>query len=667
MIDLDWNKHVYVIDIETDGLLPNSTPDPKDWLTEIYVVSVLKVNKKGNPKVISLTDYDEMRSFFDMEDAIYVGHNLSLYDIPAIKYILEITPKGKVIDTLSLSWYLECRRVKHSLETYAIEQGNNKVIVENWKQGEEGADLYRMRCERDVQINHLLWEKQKDQLLEIYETQENAWNLINYLQDKLRIIEQQLRVGIPFDIHLCNKALEELNAELGGKIEALTSAMPKCDIVKKKNKPKNMFLKDGVTFSKPWTEWLKFKEEYGVTEEYDDLDSIEYISGDKPGNPGSVSQIKDWLFSLGWEPSTFAFNRDKETNEVKQVPQVQDKETGEVCKCVKLLFDKEPALKYLNSVGVIRHRIGLLKGFLKEAVLQPDGTYRLYAGVNKWTNTLRLSHKTIVNLPGVKKAYAKNIRACLMAGEGHTWVSADISGLEDATKLSEIYNFDPDYVNEILNNPDWDPHLNIGMLSGKISKEDVDWYIEINKRIEKDKYIPTPEEKERVGKIKDTRSKSKVVNFSAVYSVGAKTLARNSGMPVSEAQKLLDVYWKRNWSVKELANSYKIKQTSDGQIWLYGTRSKIWYSLRNDKDRFSTGNQSLGDYVFSRWLLNVEKLKHYPVLQMHDEWNGVVPDDQVEEVVAALQTAMDMTNKEIGLNVTIKISIQTGGRYSNCH
>ena len=524
MTNLDWNKHAYVIDIETDGLLPNSTPAPKDWLTEIYVVSILKVNKKGKPKVISLTDYDDMRSFFEMEDAIYVGHNLSLYDIPAIRHILKIEPKGKVIDTLSLSWYLECRRLKHSLETYAIEQGNNKVIVENWKQGEEGAELYRQRCERDTQINHLLWEKQKAQLLEIYGTQENAWNLINYLQDKLRIIEQQLRVGIPFDIHLCNKALEEMNAELGGKIEALTAAMPKCDIVKKKNKPKNMFLKDGVTFSKPWTEWLKFKEEYGVTEEYDDLDAIEYVSGDKPGNPGSVSQIKDWLYGLGWQPSTFSFVRDKETNETKQIPQVQDKETGEVCKCVKLLFDKEPALKYLNSVGVIRHRIGLLKGFLKEAVLQTDGTYRLYAGVNKWTNTLRLSHKTIVNLPGVKKAYAKNIRACLMAGEGHTWVSADISGLEDATKLSEMKVYSPEYIDMIISNPDWDPHIFIAQKAGYISEEDANWYLSITKKIEKEKYTPTPEEKSKIGKIKDIRGKSKVVNFSATYKVKKKTL-----------------------------------------------------------------------------------------------------------------------------------------------
>jgi len=666
-MNLDWDKHAYVIDIEADGLLPNSTPNPEDWLTEIYVLSILKVNSKGKVKVISITDYDQMRNFFSIEEAIYIGHNISLYDLPAIKYILGIEPKGKAIDTISLSWYLQCRRLKHSLETYAIEQGGNKVIVENWKLGKEGIETYKMRCEKDTRINHILWEEQKQALLEIYGTQDNAWNLINYLQDKLRIIEHQLQVGIPLDVDLCTKALASLTEELNVKLEALTIAMPKAEVVKKKNRPKQVFLKDGVTHTKSWKDWLQFKEEYGVTGEYEYMDTIEYVADYKPGNPGSVSQIKDWLYSLGWQPSKWSFVRDKETNETKQIPQVQDKETGEVAPCVKLLFAKEPALKFLNSVGIIRHRIGLLKGFIKDSVLQPDGSYRIYAGVNKWTNTLRLSHKTVVNLPGVKKLYAKDIRACLFAPEGYTWVSADISGLEDATKLSEIYNFDPDYVNEILTNPDWDPHLNIGMLSGKISESDVTWYIEINKKIEKEKYVPTPEEKSKLSSLKEVRSKSKIVNFSAVYSVSAKTLARNSGMSIGEAQKLLDVYWKRNWSVKELAASYQVKQTKDGQMWLYGSRSKIFYSLRNDKDRFSTGNQSLGDYVFSNFCFNIEKLGYYPILQMHDEWNSIVPNDKVDKVVKVLQQAMDITNEQIGLNVTIKISIQTGDRYSNCH
>ena len=62
-----------------------------------------------------------------------------------------------------------------------------------------------------------------------------------------------------------------------------------------------------------------------------------------------------------------------------------------------------------------------------------------------------------------------------------------------------------------------------------------------------------------------------------------------------------DVYWQRNWSVKRVAEELTVK-TVDGEMWLFNPVSELWYSLRYEKDRFSTLNQGTGVYCFDRWI-----------------------------------------------------------------
>jgi len=73
-----------------------------------------------------------------------------------------------VIDTLWLSWYTDPNRIKHSLEDYGEEFGYPKVKVdqEEWSQG--NVDLMIERCERDVKINWLVYEKHMKVLEGLY-------------------------------------------------------------------------------------------------------------------------------------------------------------------------------------------------------------------------------------------------------------------------------------------------------------------------------------------------------------------------------------------------------------------------------------------------------------------------------------------------------------------
>ena len=56
-----------------------------------------------------------------------------------------------------------------------------------------------------------------------------------------------------------------------------------------------------------------------------------------------------------------------------------------------------------------------------------------------------------------------------------------------------------------------------------------------------------------------------------------------------------------------------------GKKWIFNPVSQFWYSLRAEKDRFSTLNQSTGVYCFDQWIKRVRKKGIIINLQMHDE------------------------------------------------
>src|SRR5690606_17126302 len=145
-----------------------------------------------------------------------------------------------------------------------------------------------------------------------------------------------------------------------------------------------------------------------------------------------------------------------------------------------------------------------------------------------------------------------DIRACLMSGEGMSLCGADLSGIEDATKQHYIYPFDPEYVDS-MRTDDWDAHIDMAVRAGLITEDDERFF----KTYKED--TASDEDKVRYKNIKKIRQEAKVVNFSATYSVGAKTLARNMKVDVKKAQKVLDAYWERNKAIKQFCATVERK------------------------------------------------------------------------------------------------------------
>jgi hypothetical protein len=585
----------------------------------------------------SFTRYEDILNFLK-EEMIIIGHNFPRYDMPVIRKILGFKGEIPLIDTLALSWYLYHDRDRHGLEGWGEDFGVPKPKVEDWQNA--SSEVYVHRCEEDVKINTRLAKQQFDYLIEIYGTMELVLRFCRYITFKMDCVREQEEIGLRLDVPHVEVTLEHLETEKEEKVELLESVMPKIAI-KKENIYKNAVEDDnGNTFTKGDLFFSALKDQ---GKEVIKEKTLEKVLGWEDPNSNSHSQIKAWLYSLGWIPENIKHVRNKVDGTTKQIPQIASKEGGgEVCPSVKKLFVQEPKLEVLEGLSIISHRISIFKAFLKDQVLG-----RLYASCAGLTNTLRLQHAVVVNLPGFTKKYGKEVRSSIVADEECVLFGCDLSGIEDNTKRHYIFKFDPDYVRE-MDVPGFDPHLDIAVKAGLLTEEQV---------------LAHKEGKENH---KEARQKAKVVNFSATYKVGAKTLARNGGFKESFAKKLLEVFWKRNKAILQVEASLNVK-TVNRQQWQQNPVNGYWYSLRNEKDKFSTLNQGTAVYVFDIWVTYLRKLGIKIALQYHDEVLFNVPLDKIEETKLLVQEAMRLTNERLKLNVVIGCSADVGNNYYECH
>ena len=634
--------NIYVIDLESDGLL--------ETVSKIHCLSLCT---PGNREIISLTTYEGMREFLVTEDMTIVGHNIIRYDIPVVEKILGIKVKCNIIDTLSLSWILDGSRKSHGLESYGDEFGIQKPKIADWSS--LSIAEYIVRCEEDVKINTTLWNRQFGYLREIYRNDnKNLIRYLKYLKFKMECVRDQEEIGIRLDVEKAKIHFEELSILKKDKKKELEEAMPRVAIKKTKiyqeaveDENGNIFQKGDLFFNALNAKPIEKSK----------------ITGWKEPNANSHVQIKNWLYSLGWVPEHIQHKRNKKTGEVKQIPQIKSQfEDGEICESIKKLFEKEPKLEVLNGLSVLTHRISIFEGFVNS---EKDG--RLYPSMSGLTNTLRLQHRVIVNLPRFDRKYGEEVRGCIIADEGGILCGSDLSGIEDSTKRHFIYQYDPEYV-ERMNIKGYDPHLELAILAKFMTKGNVEWYKWYDEQRLIESWKPSKEEKKRYDDLKAIRYKSKTTNFAATYKVGAPALSRYPGinLGLSEARRVLRAYWTLNKAILEVENSLEIKEIR-GQKWLFNPISKFWYSLRADKDKFSTLNQGTAVYIFDKWITNIRKGGIKIPFQYHDEIMFNTTENKKLEVEGIIKKAIDDLNNSLKLNITIGCSVDFGQKYSEIH
>jgi len=611
-----------VFDIETDGLL--------DELTKIHVLSWS--NDMGEVK--HTHDYDEMR-YVLLNSETLVGHNIIRFDLPAVERVLDIKVTARLIDTLALSWYLHHDRMKHGLEGYGVDYGVPKPVIKDWNT--LTPEEYAHRCDEDVKINNRLWRDLDLKLNKLYQDPTDKLKLIDYLSFKLDCAREQEGLQWKLDVDKAQEAYDEILSLKAEKVEQLAEAMPRKILTRVANQPKVMHKKDG-DLSANGEKWVTLCLENKMPTS---AKSFVVKVGEERGNPNSNDQVKDWLYSLGWKPRTFKFLRDKKTGEERQLEQVR--KNGELCQSVRELSSNDASVDLLDGLTVLTHRAGILRSFLE---CHKNGW--LQAGVAGLTNTFRFKHfRPLVNLPSVDKPYGDVIRGCLTCPDGYVLSGADMTSLEDTTKRHYMKPLDPEYVEE-MSREGFDPHLDLALHAGVITQDDID--------------------KHNSGErsLKSLRKNYKVVNYSATYGVGAPKLARETGMTPKEAKTLLDAFWSRNWAIEKVASRLQTRELF-GSMWLKNPVSGFWHSLRSEKDRFSTLNQSTGVFCFDKWVKECRGMGLETIGQFHDEIIVLTKEGDEDKAENIMQMSINNVNHEVDLNVPLGTDVQFGNTYADIH
>lgn len=611
----------------------------------------------SNPKdgkVFVTSDYEKMRSFLESAKVL-IGHNIIRWDIPVLERLLGIKIKAKLVDTLALSWYLYPQEHRHGLEEWGEKFGIPKPYIADWDS--QTQEEYEHRCSEDVKINVKLWNKMYQYLFSLYGSDEKLWKFLKYLSFKMHCAHLQEKSKWKLDVKNVEESLSELQRIQAEKKEALIGVMPQVPKIAVKSKPKR-FLNNKGEYTKMGMDWVALLTERGLPINYEG--DVEIVKDLEPGNPSSPDQLKSWLEGLGWKPRTFKYVKNKTTGELRAVPQINLENGKGICESIKDLYEKEPNLELLDGLSVLSHRIGILKGFLRD---HEDGWIK--AQIKGLTNTLRFQHTTIVNLPKVGKLFADSIRASLVAPQGYILCGSDMASLEDRIKQHFIFPYDPEYVKS-MNQKDFDPHLIIAVIAGMCSQADADNYKWYNSLADEEKKVADAVKIDWAKRTKPVRDIAKNGNYACQYGAGPPRLVLTCGISLDAARTLHAAYWQLNWAIKKVA-SVQVTKIIDDQMWLLNPVSGFWYSLRYEKDIFSTLVQGTASYCFDLWVEYVLAEREQLTGQFHDEFIICIKEGSQKQCEELLTRALDKTNKQLGLNRELGISIQFGHKYSEIH
>ena len=385
-------------DIETDGLKP----------TVIWCLCAIKNDKMYTLEMPTKEMVEEL--FSDVTE--HVGHNLINYDIPAVERILNVSIKGKVIDTLVMSrLYNPNLEGGHSLDAWGQRLNFPKGDYHDWTALTPEMVEY---CKQDVSVTQRLHAKLSGLLSEFGD------NSIDLEHDVQRAISKQIRNGWLLDERKATDLIAQLQEKQNEIEEQVHKAFTPLPTFVKEIVPK--FKKDGGLS----TVGLKFLGDNWtqVGGPFSRIDWPEF-------NLGSRQQIGRYLRLFGWKPEKFT-----ETGQA-----IVDEKTLETVTDI-------PEAQLIAEYLMVQKRIAQVQSWLD--AIEDDG--RVHGQVNACgavTGRMTHSKPNMAQVPAVGAPYGAECRACWVVPDGYKLVGVDASGLE-LRMLASFMN-DKEYTNEILN------------------------------------------------------------------------------------------------------------------------------------------------------------------------------------------------------------------------
>ncbi len=694
-----------VFDIEADGFIFESTKVWTICLTHVQTGTKLSINpfKDSNAKQKFL---DFIFSFGECPSII--GHFILGYDCFVLQNILDIeftvgkdTIEGKTvqfIDTLYLSMFLNPDRVGHSVSAFGEILGLPKIdwrakaielglIEKDSPKGQEfmqwhpEMDVY---CDRDVDVNMLLYKYLKDEWQEVYRKPFSITDAYKCGQKSFYLMSCQELSGFKFDIEgglKLKERIELMMEEIRAEVEP---KLPPRALKKSEEKYYSMP-------AKPWKKsgdfssaWEKFVEKHngildsntGLWEFYGEKYPViagSMLNVQLPMEMANQDQMKDWFLEQGWLPSLWNYQKDSNGKPIRDQrgkliptsPKIQ--ETQKICpNLMKLEGDiVKQVVKWLS----LRNRLSVLQGWLGNDRLKMDG--RIGAGRTGIASTHRQKHKVVVNVPKAseKVLLGKEFRSLWTSEDGYSIAAGDAAALEGRVQGHYTWRYDGgETAKELL---DGDVHSKTAKSVYANELKDFD--------------ITSPDFNKDDAVFKPYRDRSKNIYYAAMYGAGDAKIASTAGLAEKRGKEISEKFWAANDGTKRLKDQLEKYWATRGQSKYLPAIDGRMLCTRKKSALLNTIFQSCGgiamDYAccfLDHWLggLKWKDRKPYYLYKgyivrrigyVHDEVEFECEEAIASEVAKLIEKAIVKAGEHLKLNVALAGEGKIGKNWREVH
>jgi DNA polymerase I-like protein with 3'-5' exonuclease and polymerase domains len=364
----------------------------------------------------------------------------------------------------------------------------------------------------------------------------------------------------------------------------------------------------------------------------------------QPINLNSSQQVKEYLLSHGWQPDEWNYKKDtngrdmydESGEKVKSSPKLTESSFHTVSGEVPSLVARRNVLMHRRRMlKNVRKTDGEETGWLN--LLREDG--RIPAGAFPLgTNTGRMRHYNLVNVPSVNAVYGYEIRDLFHAPEGYKFVGVDAAALEARMQAHYVYPYPggPELADVLING---DIHTNNAEL----------WEC--------------------------SRNGAKSPYYCLMYGGQVPKFAATLGCSLKDAQRYFDAFWATYTPLTEfklsLTAAWKARGGKRGGF-LKGLDGRKLFA-RSEHALVNLMFQSAGSITvkvatlfFNKWITQ-RGLDAHQVIHMHDEFQIECREDQTEEVKELALLSFIRAGEYLKMNVPILGDVKIGYSWADTH
>ena len=177
----------------------------------------------------------------------------------------------------------------------------------------------------------------------------------------------------------------------------------------------------------------------------------------------------------------------------------------------------------------------------------------------------------------------------------------------------------------------------------------------------------------------DMRSRAKAINFGVIYGMGARALARQIDVKVTEAAAFIKTYFATYPGVEAFIEATRDKARREGAVTTMLGRRRLLPDIASDNPRVrsfqervavNTPIQGTAADLIKVAMLKIQAeldqrgLASMLLLQVHDELVLEVPHGELEEVTGLVRDGMEGA---LALSVPLVVDLHTGHDWSEAH